>query len=77
MVLGGCRSFLLSVTTAEYLLNSICIRMLHQIIFVPLTQLNLYSRATTTLLILEEERCRVLSFVFLASLFVPFKAYKS
>ena len=38
-----------SVKWAEYLLNSIYIRMFHQIIFVTLTQLNLYSRATTTL----------------------------
>ena len=39
----------ISVKWAEYLLKSICIRMLHQIIFVTLTQLNLYSRTTTTL----------------------------
>ena len=38
----------ISVKWAEYLLKSICIRMLHQIIFVTLTQLNLYSRTTTT-----------------------------
>ena len=31
-----------SVKWAEYMLNSICIRMLHQIIFVTLTQLNIY-----------------------------------
>ena len=44
------RSFyiFISVKWAEYLLKSICIRMLHQIIFVTLTQLNLYSRTTTT-----------------------------
>ena len=39
----------ISVKWAEYLLKSICIRMLHQIIFVTLIQFNLYSRTTTTL----------------------------
>ena len=39
------RYIFVSVKWAEYLLNSICIRMLHQIIFVTLTQLNLYSEA--------------------------------
>ena len=43
------RYIFISVKWAEYLLNSICIRVFHQIIFVTLTQLNLYSRTTTTL----------------------------
>ena len=42
------RYIFISVKWAEYLLNSICICMLHQIIFVTLTQLHLYSRTTTT-----------------------------
>ena len=43
------RYIFITVKWAEYLLKSISIRRLHQIIFVTLTQLNLYSRTTTTL----------------------------
>ena len=57
------RYIFICVKWAEYLLKSICIRMLHQIIFVTLTQFNFYSKNDyNSLLILEEERFRVLSF---------------
>ena len=42
------RYIFISEKWAEYLLNSICIHMLHQTIFLTLTQLNLYSRTSTT-----------------------------
>ena len=39
----GSRYIFISVKWAEYLLKSICIRMFHQIIFVTITRLNLYT----------------------------------